>query len=101
MTPAVHLLVTGKVQGVYFRESTRAEADRLGVSGWVRNLTDGRVEALLAGPGEAVEALVAWCHHGPPAARVDDLARTPSSEAPDGPFQVRPTAERPHQGLNA
>jgi acylphosphatase len=67
------VLVAGEVQGVFFRGSAVAEARRLGVRGWVRNLPDGRVEALAEGERAAVEALVGWCRRGPPAARVDDV----------------------------
>ena len=69
----VHVWISGRVQGVYFRESTRQEAERLGVAGWVRNLDDGRVEAVVEGPDGAVDALVAWCHRGPENARVDGV----------------------------
>jgi len=68
-----HLLVSGSVQGVAFRQSAAWEAESLGLSGWVRNLPDGRVEALAEGPRPAVEALVAWCRRGPPAARVSGV----------------------------
>ncbi len=68
-----HLIVRGRVQGVAFRWSTEEEARRLGVAGWVRNLPDGRVEAVFEGTAEAVEAAVAWCHYGPRLARVDDV----------------------------
>ena len=56
----VRVFVEGRVQGVWFRESARHEADRLGVSGWVRNLPDGRVEAVYEGPRDAVEEMLAW-----------------------------------------
>ncbi|MFP5409332.1 MAG: acylphosphatase, partial [Gammaproteobacteria bacterium] len=59
------------VQGVWFRESMRLEAERLNVAGWVRNTPDGKVEAVVQGPAEAVAALIEWAHRGPPLARVD------------------------------
>lgn len=76
-----HVFISGLVQGVYFRDSARREAQRHGVTGWIRNLPDGRVEAVFEGRPEDVEALVAWCHHGPPHARVEhvDVRRGPAS----------------------
>ena len=68
-----HVFVTGKVQGVYYRANTRDTAREHGVDGWVRNLDDGRVEAVFEGPADDVEALVEWCHDGSPRARVDDV----------------------------
>jgi acylphosphatase len=68
-----HVVVHGRVQGVFFRDRTRHEADRLGVSGWARNCSDGTVEAVFEGPPEAVEALIEWCRHGPPRASVAEL----------------------------
>lgn len=68
---ARRLVVRGRVQGVWFRDSTRQEAARLGVDGWVRNLPDGNVEAWLQGDAGAVAALEAWCAHGPPRAAVE------------------------------
>jgi acylphosphatase len=82
-TQRVSLRIRGKVQGVFFRESTRIEATRLGVTGWVRNLADGSVEAVAEGEPAALEDFIRWCHRGPPAARVTDVVRT------DGP----PTGE--------
>lgn len=67
------LLVSGQVQGVAFRWETRRAAARRGVTGWVRNLPDGRVEAVVEGPREGVSDLVDWCRKGPPVARVDSL----------------------------
>lgn len=64
------------MQGVAYRLSAKDEADRLGLDGWVRNLPDGRVEAMAQGPRETVEAFVAWCRKGPPHARVTDVAVT-------------------------
>jgi acylphosphatase len=69
-----HVFVSGRVQGVYYRANTRDQARELGVDGWVRNLDDGRVEAVFAGPPEAVESMVEWCHTGSPAAEVEDVA---------------------------
>lgn len=71
-----HVIVKGKVQGVYFRGYTQQEALAAGVTGWVRNLPDGSVEAVFEGERDAVERLVAWCHKGSPAARVTDVAVT-------------------------
>jgi len=87
-----HLRISGRVQGVYFRESTRQEAEKLGVTGWVRNLADGRVEAVFEGPEEAVEKLVAWARIGPPRARVAfmDVERGGNEEGFPA-FEVRRT----------
>ncbi len=63
--------MSGRVQGVYFRDATRRRAIATGVDGWIRNRPDGTVEALLEGPREAVDRMVAFCRAGPPAARVD------------------------------
>lgn len=65
--------VTGQVQGVNFRSSTKVEADALGLAGEVRNLPDGSVEVLIEGPRTTVQQLVDWCGRGPSWARVDDL----------------------------
>lgn len=70
---ARHVLVTGRVQGVFYRATCVEVAYRNQVSGWVRNLTDGRVEAWFEGDDVSVQALVDWCHDGPPRAHVDDV----------------------------
>ena len=70
------LLIEGRVQGVWFRESMRREAERLGVAGWVRNAPDGSVEAVVQGPDAAVDALIAWARIGPPQARVERMIVT-------------------------
>ncbi len=72
----VRILVAGRVQGVFFRQSAVDEARRLGVRGWVRNVPDGRVEAEAEGEREHVEALLRWCGRGPPGALVDDVQVT-------------------------
>ncbi len=75
MTPVrVHVFVTGRVQGVLFRESTRRRAHELGLAGWVRNLPDGRVEVVLEGAASAVEAALAFLRKGPPLAAVQAVA---------------------------
>jgi acylphosphatase len=69
----IHLIIEGRVQGVWFRDSTRREAVSLGVLGWVRNRPDGTVEVLAEGPEDKVRELITWCNHGPPAAVVSRI----------------------------
>ncbi|MGA7180156.1 MAG: acylphosphatase [Thiobacillaceae bacterium] len=76
--PCLRLLISGRVQGVWFRESMRQEADRLGATGWVRNLPDGRVEAIVCGKQDGIEAILAWARNGPPLARVSSVETTPA-----------------------
>jgi acylphosphatase len=68
-----HVRVQGSVQGVFFRVETRDRARSLGVSGWVRNMRDGAVEAVFEGPEERVESMVEWCRRGPAGARVESV----------------------------
>jgi acylphosphatase len=68
-----HLHISGIVQGVGYRYYTRREAQGLGLTGWVRNLPDGRVEAVLQGTREQVERMIGWCYRGPDEARVSDI----------------------------
>jgi len=75
---AVRLRIRGRVQGVWFRGWTCEQAIARGLSGWVRNRRDGSVEALLVGPPDAVEAMIAACHHGPTHAQVDEVAVEPA-----------------------
>ena len=77
-----HVFVSGRVQGVFYRASTRDKAREEGVDGWVKNLDDGRVEAVFEGPERAVDALVEWCHTGSRAASVEAVDRT--TEDPQG-----------------
>jgi len=83
------VFVSGTVQGVRYRASTREAAADRGVDGWVRNLDDGRVEAVFEGPEASVEAMIEWCHTGSGMASVDDVEVT--YEDPDGEsgFRVR------------
>ena len=77
-----HVLVSGRVQGVFFRDSCQRIAEEHGVAGWVRNLPDGRVEAVFEGPAGPVGHLVDWTHHGPRHARVDQVSVR--AEPPEG-----------------
>jgi len=70
MNVRAHVYVYGYVQGVFFRACTQDEALRLGITGWVRNLRDGRVEAVFEGNQDHVEKIISWCHKGPPGASV-------------------------------
>lgn len=69
----VHVYVSGKVQGVFFRAETERIAINLKLTGWVRNMEDDRVEALFEGEGKNVDQMLVWCHTGPPHARVDHV----------------------------
>ena len=73
--PRAKFIVGGRVQGVFFRASTRAEASRLGLDGHARNLADGRGEVVASGDGAALDAFERWLHRGPPAARVTSVVR--------------------------
>ena len=87
MTRTVHVSVAGRVQGVGFRDSLRAQALRQGVRGWVRNRRDGSVEAVFQGEEAEVEALLAWARRGPPAARVDTVTACPATGDLDRPYE--------------
>jgi acylphosphatase len=85
--------IEGRVQGVWFRGWTVAEADRRGLVGWVRNRHDGSVEAVFVGEAAAVEAMIEACRQGPPAARVERLAVAPAADDEGAAgFIQRPTA---------
>jgi acylphosphatase len=73
--PTVRFLVSGRVQGVFFRASTRVEAERLGLMGTAKNLDDGRVEVVASGSDTALDALEKWLRRGPPSARVESVVR--------------------------
>ena len=80
----IHVFVTGRVQGVFFRQTMKAKAKQNNVFGWVRNLPDGRVEAVLEGDVEKVSRMVEWCHGGPANAIVEDVEIR--NEEPTGEF---------------
>ncbi|HEX6310377.1 MAG TPA: acylphosphatase [Acidimicrobiia bacterium] len=83
------VVVSGRVQGVWFRESCRDQASAAGVAGWVRNLGDGRVEAVFEGPASAVARVVDWCGEGPRRARVDAVETVEEKPIGEVGFGVR------------
>lgn len=85
---AVRFIVTGRVQGVFFRASTREQAQRLGLRGHAKNLADGSVEVLAQGEAAALDALEAWLRIGPPGARVDSVSRVATDDDVGGGFRV-------------
>jgi acylphosphatase len=87
----IHLVIRGRVQGVYFRASAQREARRLGLTGWVKNRTDGAVEMVVEGEEDMVKDFLAWAQHGPSTARIDAVEtrwRSYTGEYPD--FRVVP-----------
>ncbi len=90
-----HLFISGRVQGVYFRAYAREKAESLGVRGWVRNLPDGRVEALIEGGDQAVKRMLEWFRTGTPPARVDCVEVLDEDAAGDlEGFSILPTPKR-------
>lgn len=85
----VRVRIRGRVQGVFFRVETRARAESLGVTGWVRNAEDGSVEAAFQGDEERVDSMVEWCRRGPSGARVDDVEVEPEEPTGETGFSVR------------
>ncbi len=77
MKTRVHVLICGKVQGVWYRASTKQKADELGLTGWVKNTADGNVEAVFEGEKAVIDEMIAWCWIGPPSARVSDVKMLP------------------------
>ncbi|MBI2384332.1 MAG: acylphosphatase [Gammaproteobacteria bacterium] len=89
MSSCYRFVVSGRVQGVYFRQTTVNEAQKLRLSGWVLNLPDGRVEGVACGEPEALEKLRLWLHRGPPAAQVESVLWTPADAPPTPGFVLR------------
>lgn len=87
----MHLIITGRVQGVGYRAWCKETADDLGLSGWVRNRRDGSVEALAHGEASRVAEFVAACRRGPTFANVSDVTHRPTDEHPPSGFEQRPT----------
>jgi acylphosphatase len=77
MLYTVHVMISGRVQGVFFRVHTKKQADKLDVKGWVRNMDDGRVEAMFEGEKDKVDSIVSWCHVGPTLSKVTQVIVTP------------------------
>ena len=73
MKSNVHVIISGRVQGVWFRATTKQKAEQLGLTGWVRNTSDGCVEAVFEGDEKIVKEMVEWCHHGPPLSEVENV----------------------------
>jgi len=84
----VHVIVSGRVQGVFYRATCIERARALRLGGWVRNLVDGRVEAAFEGPSDDVDAMVAWCREGPPRARVTEMTIQEESALGEELFRV-------------
>lgn len=89
---ARRLIIRGRVQGVGYRQWTRGEAIRLGLTGYVRNRIDGSVEAVIVGEPDVVAAMVAVCQRGPRGAQVESVEETPVEATATGPFEIRETA---------
>jgi acylphosphatase len=86
---AIFLRLQGRVQGVWFRAWMKEEADKRGIQGWVRNRTDGSVEAMMVGPGDQVDDLLEACHGGPPLARIDKIDTQPATGVVPRGFETR------------
>lgn len=86
---AIFLRIQGRVQGVWFRAWMQEEADKRGIQGWVRNRTDGTVEAMMVGTPEEVDGLLEACHNGPPLARVDKIDTQPATGVVPRGFETR------------
>jgi acylphosphatase len=90
-TATIRVVITGRVQGVWYRGWVVDEARERGLSGWVRNRRDGSVEALFSGPASAVRAMIERCREGPPAARIDGVVEAPESAPAEAGFRQQPT----------
>ena len=86
----VHIIVQGRVQGIFFRANTRDKAVQLGLTGWVRNLDSDKVEVMAEGDDDSIKQLVSYCRQGPPSAHVDDIKVEFEEPKKDlGPFSIR------------
>ncbi|MFP3908690.1 MAG: acylphosphatase [Archaeoglobaceae archaeon] len=89
MISRIHVYISGRVQGVFFRDSTREKARELGVNGWVRNMRDGRVEGVFEGDEDKLNKMVEWCHEGPRSARVDKVEISKEEPVGEEGFSVK------------
>jgi acylphosphatase len=78
--PTLHVLIKGKVQGVFYRVSAKESADKLGITGWIKNTHEGDVEAVLTGSQSQLQAFIGWCKNGPPGANVSEVISTDIKE---------------------
>lgn len=86
--PAVHLIIKGKVQGVFYRQSAKKEAHKLGITGWVKNNEDGSVEAVASGTEKQIQRFIRWCQQGPTLAHVTDILITETPQQHFNDFEV-------------
>ncbi len=86
--PTSHLIISGKVQGVFYRASAKQMAETLSVTGWIKNTWDGNVEAVVSGDKEALEKFIAWCKKGPARAEVSEVIVTPEEDKSFPDFSV-------------
>lgn len=89
MKSRIHVYISGRVQGVFFRDNTREKAREIGVNGWVRNMRDGRVEAVIEGDEDKVNKMLEWCHEGPGPARVDKVEVSKEEPVGEEDFSVK------------
>lgn len=73
MKKNVHITINGKVQGIWFRANTKQKAEQLGITGWVKNIPNGSVEAIFEGEENCIKEMIDWCQHGPPQAKVENI----------------------------
>jgi len=86
--PTIHILIRGKVQGVFFRATAKDVADKLGAKGWIKNTDAGDVEAMVSGTTKQLEAFLTWSHQGPPRAQVTKVESTDVEETVFTSFQI-------------
>ena len=86
--PTIHLIIKGKVQGVFFRVTAKKIADKLNISGWIKNTAEGDVEAMVTGDDEHLQQFINWCKQGSDNAKVEDVVITPEAETSFDDFKI-------------